>query len=39
MAIVGVALTAFRDPSSLWANVTFSVAFGALLRTMGGVPT
>ena len=31
ISILGVALAAFRDPSYLWANVTFSVAFAALV--------
>jgi hypothetical protein len=31
IGIVGVALAAFRDPSYLWANLTFSIAFAALI--------
>ena len=31
IGIVGIALAAFRDPSYLWASVTFSTAFAALV--------
>jgi hypothetical protein len=31
IGILGVALAAFRDPSYLWANVTFSAALAALV--------
>jgi hypothetical protein len=31
IGIVGIALAAFRDPSYLWANATFSTAYAALV--------
>jgi hypothetical protein len=37
IGILGVALAAFRDPSYLWANVTFSTAFAALVLAIVNV--
>jgi hypothetical protein len=31
IGILGVAMAALRNPSYLWANVTFSIAFGSLI--------
>jgi len=31
IGVLGIALAAFRNPSYLWANVTFSVAFAAIV--------
>jgi hypothetical protein len=37
IGILGVALAAFRDPSYLWANITFSTAFAALVLAIVNV--
>jgi hypothetical protein len=34
IGIIGIAMAALRNPSYLWANVTFSIAFGSLVAAV-----